>query len=82
MHCMLTSSKHDKIKVMIFVHLDCVVDGPYRDPCDKILHYDFNGTYNSDICYNFAVGIPYGYPPLDGGLLCLNGIDQLLKVSI
>ena len=68
---------------MIFVHLDCVVDGPYRDPCDKILHYDFNGTYNSDICYNFAVGIPYGNPSRANGKLCLHKQKrQLFKVSI
>ncbi len=74
----LTFSKHDKSKIM---HTSCVVDGPYRAPCWKILHFKFNGTYDSHSCYNFAVGIPYGKPPVTGNQLCLNGIDQFLKVS-
>ncbi len=69
---------------MIFIHQDFVGDGPDRPPCWKILHYKFDGTYDSDSCNNFAVGIPYGKnrPSLEGGDLCLDGVDQLLKVSI
>ena len=54
---------------------------PIKAPCDKILHYRFNGTYDSRSCYNFASGVPYGKPYLTGNMLCLNGIDQFVSVS-
>jgi hypothetical protein len=50
-------------------------------PCTKILDFGFAGTYDSDSCYNFAKGNPYGEPELFGDVLYLNGQDQFLTVS-
>ena len=51
-------------------------------PCQKILNYDFNGNYDSDSCYNFASGVSYNEPSLTGDMLCLNGQDQFVFVSV
>jgi hypothetical protein len=49
--------------------------------CNKILNYTFTGdSYDSNSCYNFAVGVPYGNPSLAENMLCLNG-QQFLAVS-
>jgi len=58
-----------------------VVEGQYQPPCRTILDYQFTETYDSDSCYNFAVGEPYGAPALTGNQLCLNGDGQFLSVS-
>jgi hypothetical protein len=52
-----------------------------REPCTKLLHFTFNNTYDSDSCYNFAKGDPYG-SPLANGTLCLNGEGQYLQVTL
>jgi len=54
--------------------------GAYKAPCDKLLHFDFNGTFDSQSCYNFAKGDPYGNPSLDGDVLCLTD-GQFLTVN-
>ena len=44
--------------------------------CTKILNYAFEGDYNSNSCYNKAVGEPYNEPSLVGDVLSLNGQDR------
>ena len=50
--------------------------------CDKILNFDFNGSYDSYSCNNWVHGGAYHEPSIAGGALCLNGYDQFLFVSI
>ena len=78
----LTCYNHIYRRRGIDFHTSCVADGPYKTPCSKILHFDFNNTYDSDSCYNFAAGDPYGYPTIAKNMLCLNGINQFFSVSI
>jgi len=59
----------------------CVVGGAYKAPCPKVLSYSFTESYDSESCYNFAVGVPYGAPALTGNMLCLNGENQFLSVG-
>lgn len=58
-----------------------VGNGSVIEPCDKILNFDFTGSYDSQSCNNFAKGDPYGEPSVDEDVLCLNGKDQFLTVS-
>jgi len=54
-----------------------------KKPCTKLLHFTFsNNSFDSDSCYNFAKGEPYGEPSLVNNLLCLNGVDQFLQVTL
>ena len=48
---------------------------------EKILNFDFSGTFDSQSCHNFAKGEAYGDPSLNGDVLCLNGEDQFLTVN-
>ena len=51
--------------------------------CDKVLNFTFTGNYDSVTCgSNFAKGVPYHYPSLEHDVLCLNGENQFVSVSV
>ena len=76
----LISSQTSRFHEELIDYIFCVLEGPYKAPCEEILLYQFSDTFNSYSCDNFAVGEPFGlFGVLVGSLL---GVYLAISVSL
>jgi hypothetical protein len=54
--------------------------GEQGEACDKLLRFEFSGSFDSDVCANWAKGVPVGGIRRPQDSLVLNGDGQYLNI--